>query len=668
MVKQGKCDWVSPPPLCRCVKLALPRFTKLDTIQLLILFRRVQQLRISLAKKCQLLFGAAVLLIIAAALFVPWQRIEQLTEQVNERPASMLAEHGAAQHRLLGLTNLSGPAGPGTWSTTSPVSQVGPTTGPNTAPATRPASQPGRLGNASHTNLRISPIGTRRDNSDLTRFEMRAMANFLRDRSDPFYAAYYERPDGSSGYRYARPLRFEPSCRACHLPVPAKDAIAAMTQPATRPSPRVLSIDGLWPLPVNPVPSDGIDDDADGLPSLAGIVTVEFQSRIDAPERQLNRVFILGALLLASALAITTFYYITTRLILQPVRVLQETADKVALGDLNIRSDISTGDEFQQLSETFNKMLTNLKASSDKLVALNKSLDLKLGQLAESNVALFESNRLKSEFLANVSHELRTPLNSILGFADLLKDAINAPPEAKTNRYINNILTSGRHLLDLINDLLDLAKIEAGRMEVRSEPLSVSDMFEGLSNLLQSLLQQKKLTLTTSVAGDVPILQTDPGKLQQVLYNFLSNAIKFSPNGQVIELRATLDEPEITPSDTADGRGGLSLSPRLPRPPGARSDSSDETYVRISVIDRGPGIAPDKQNVIFEKFRQIDGGHTRTHGGSGLGLAISKELMLLMGGTIGVKSKLGEGATFWILLPLKIDAGPRDVRAKLVMS
>lgn len=95
---------------------------------------------------------------------------------------------------------------------------------------------------------------------------------------------------------------------------------------------------------------------------------------------------------------------------------------------------------------------------------------------------------------------------------------------------------------------------------------------------------------------------------------------------------------------------------------------SDETYVRISVVDRGPGIAPDKQNVIFEKFRQIDGGHTRSHGGSGLGLAISKELMLLMGGTIGVKSKVGEGATFWILLPIKISPGTRDLRAKLVMS
>src|SRR5204862_2234220 len=134
--------------------------------------------------------------------------------------------------------------------------------------------------------------------------------------------------------------------------------------------------------------------------------------------------------------------------------------------------------------------------------------------------ALYEANRLKSEFLANVSHELRTPLNSILGFADLLKDAT---ADAKSTRYVQNILSSGRNLLELINDLLDLAKIEAGRMEIRSEPLSLNDLFEGLTNILKPLTEQKNLTIEVTTAADVPILQTDPAKLQQVLYNFLSN-------------------------------------------------------------------------------------------------------------------------------------------------
>jgi len=351
---------------------------------------------------------------------------------------------------------------------------------------------------------------------------------------------------------------------------------------------------------------------------------------------KLNRLFIFLAGLLAGSLAIAVFYVITTRIILQPVRVLQEIAEKVSQGDLNIRSDISTGDEFQQLAETFNTMLANLKQSSDQLQSLNKNLDSRLGQLAESNVALYESNRLKSEFLANVSHELRTPLNSILGFADLLKESVGAAgADSKPVRYLQNILTSGRNLLELINDLLDLAKIEAGRMEVRSEPLSLGDLFEGLASVLKPLSEHRGVAIAASVAADVPIIQTDAAKLQQVLYNFLSNAIKFSPAGGRVDLTATLE---------------------------------DESSIRVTVSDQGPGIEEEKQAMIFEKFRQIDGGVTREHGGTGLGLAIAKELTILLGGTIGVRSMVGQGAAFWVVLPLKNQPGSKDVRARLVLT
>jgi len=276
-----------------------------------------------------------------------------------------------------------------------------------------------------------------------------------------------------------------------------------------------------------------------------------------------------------------------------------------------------------------------LKQGADQLRSINKSLDLKLGQLAETNVALYESNRLKSEFLANVSHELRTPLNSILGFADLLRETVGGAPDSKSARYVSNICQSGKNLLDLINDLLDLAKIEAGRMEIRSEPLSLPDLFEGLSNILKPLLEQKGLTLTTVVDPDVPIIRSDPGKLQQILYNFLSNAIKFSPQGERIEVSARRD---------------------------------DEEQVRISVTDHGLGISQSKQQMIFEKFRQVDASVTRTHGGTGLGLAISKELAGLLNGSIGIRSKEGQGATFWIVIPLQIEPGATDMREKLVLS
>ncbi len=380
------------------------------------------------------------------------------------------------------------------------------------------------------------------------------------------------------------------------------------------------------PLPVGP-PGPGIH------PRLLGFVSVEMPSRIRTSQLLLNRVFLLTAGLLAGTLAIAVFYLITTRIILQPVRVLQETAAKVAAGDLNIRSHIVTGDEFQQLSETFNTMLANLGDNAERLRQSNKALDVKVGQLAESNVALYESNRLKSEFLANVSHELRTPLNSILGFAELLKDTTAG--DAKSGRYVGNILGSGRSLLELINDLLDLAKIEAGRMDVRTEPLSLTDLFEGLTNVLKPATEHKGLTLRATVDPAVPILQTDPAKLQQVLYNFLSNAIKFSPPGGEIHLSAH-------PAD-----GG---------------------HVRVEVADQGPGIAPDQHGLIFEKFRQIDGSVTRQHSGTGLGLAISRELTQLLEGQIGVRSAPGEGATFWVVLPVRIEASVQDVRRRMMLT
>src|SRR5206468_6727528 len=176
--------------------------------------------------------------------------------------------------------------------------------------------------------------------------------------------------------------------------------------------------------------------------ALIGLARLDMKSQVETRQLLLNRIFLLVAGALAGALAFLVFFLITTKLILQPVRVLRETAEKVSKGDLNVRSHISTGDEFQHLSETFNVMLANLKESEDQLRAVNKSLDLKLGQLAESNVALYESNRLKSEFLANVSHELRTPLNSILGFAELLRDTAGGEKaDPRSARYLQNILS-----------------------------------------------------------------------------------------------------------------------------------------------------------------------------------------------------------------------------------
>jgi two-component system sensor histidine kinase BarA len=581
------------------------------------MFGRIRRLEISLAAKCQILFGAAVLLIIAAALLVPWRRMEQLTAQLDERSAAALADEVVARHMNGGVETSSvdrAPAAPDTaepepGSIESKPADESESAAPNGVVENQPTS---RL------------VGMPTDLAP-TRFERKALLHFARHpRDNHAQVAYYDRGDEMDGYRYARPLYLNESCTRCHTLAPDGALVLA----------------SLYPTTISPTtaPAAAAASSQPMRKALVGIVSVDMPSRIDANELLLNRFFILGAGLLAGTLAVIAFYLITTRLILQPVRVLQETAEKVSEGDLNIRSDISTGDEFQQLSETFNTMLANLKLNADQLRSVNKSLDLKLGQLAESNLALYESNRLKSEFLANVSHELRTPLNSILGFADLLKDSLEKTTngDPKPARYAGNILQSSRNLLELINDLLDLAKIEAGRMEIRSEPLSLSDLFEGLVNVLKPLSEQKNLAIVTSVGADMPIMHSDPAKLQQVLYNFLSNAIKFSPAGSRIDLSATRE---------ADGE-----------------------HVRISVTDRGPGIASDKQQLIFEKFRQLESTHTRTHGGTGLGLAISKELALLLGGSIGVRSTPGEGSTFWLVVPLKIASGSMEMRGRLVLT
>jgi signal transduction histidine kinase len=472
------------------------------------------------------------------------------------------------------------------------------------------------------------------DDKELPGFERRAVEHLRKHPEAEAFGRDYETKEGAQTLRFALALRAEGKCMECHADQARLAADSEKlwnekqkgnisTRPSTQPTSHpATSVTG---------PSGSFAQ----ATTLIGLVAVDMQSQVDANQQLLNRIFLLTAGLFAGILAIVVFFIITMKVILRPVRVLRETAEKVSHGDLNVRSQIFTGDEFQHLSETFNVMLANLKESEDQLRAINKSLDLKLGQLAESNVALYESNRLKSEFLANVSHELRTPLNSILGFAELLRDGAGQSADGRTARYVGNILQSGRNLLELINDLLDLAKIEAGRMEVRSAPLSVSDLFEGLIGILKPLYEKKGVTIDPSVASDVPILQTDAAKLQQVLYNFLSNAIKFSPAGGKIDLRA-------------------------------ERENGDQ--VRISVTDRGLGIDPDKQGIIFEKFRQIDGSVTREHGGTGLGLAISKELVTLLGGSIGVKSKVGEGSTFWVVLPVRIEAGAADVRGKLVLT
>jgi signal transduction histidine kinase len=255
---------------------------------------------------------------------------------------------------------------------------------------------------------------------------------------------------------------------------------------------------------------------------------------------------------------------------------------------------------------------------------INGDLDKKVDELAQANLALFEMNRLKSDFLATMSHELRTPLNSIIGFSEVLSgsDQMND----RQRRYANNIQSSGKMLLSMINDILDLAKIESGKMEVRTEDFSLRDICEALTALARPMAERKNINLECRLDEAIPLLRQDPGKLRQILYNLLSNAIKFTPEG-----------------------GRVSVSAR-----------TEGRFAVIEVEDTGIGISEEDREKIFEKFRQAggpgaeDGVLTREHQGTGLGLSIVRELTKLLGGDVILRSQPGQGSIFTIRIPLQL--------------
>src|SRR5262245_21231338 len=237
-----------------------------------------------------------------------------------------------------------------------------------------------------------------------------------------------------------------------------------------------------------------------------------------------NRAVLIATALGTALLIMGGSYLIVRYVIVKPVKHLKEVSDAISAGELNVRSEIQTGDEFEDLSHAFNRMLRNLVAMQDRLRKVNADLDRKVDELAQANLALFESNRLKSDFLATMSHELRTPLSSILGFSEVL---LSCPQLAdKHLRWMQNIHSSGERLLNLINDILDLAKIEAGKMQVRLAEFSLYDVCEGLLTMFRPLAEKKNIDLRGLLEPGIPPLYQDVGKIQQILANLLSNAVK----------------------------------------------------------------------------------------------------------------------------------------------
>ncbi|MBN1942319.1 MAG: HAMP domain-containing protein [Phycisphaerae bacterium] len=527
-------------------------------------------IRISLGVKFRLLFGLALLGVIAAALVVPWYFIEVLSEQSLEGPARELTRLRLNEWKTLHAKAPTGQAAQDAGSQVFRLYRLGKEAEGLTGPSfialdpTNPILGLDKSARKAWKAFDKSPdleITWRKSKSDL----------------------------GKPVYRCFRAVRNTADCAMCHSPTDPTKSVK------TR----------FWPGQLVAMIDVTLSEDA-----AAG--TLMLWTRL---------AFIIGGVL-AGVMAMVIFAVISHRLILRPVRQLRELADKVAEGDQSVRSTLRTGDELERLGESFNEMLSAIQDQHNKLRAANRALDLKLNELGEANVALYEANQLKTEFLANVSHELRTPLNSIIGFADLLGES----DQEKPARFGRNIATAARNLLALINDMLDLAKIEAGRSVVRFDKISASDTCRTLLALMHPIAEKKNIELIGEIADDLPLIVTDGGKLQQILYNLLSNAIKFTPPGGRVTLQAGLTTPQ---------------------------NGEEPAELRIAVADTGPGISEADQAHIFDKFYQADGTLTREAGGAGLGLAICRELANLLQARLSLTSDPGHGATFALLLPLE---------------
>jgi signal transduction histidine kinase len=359
---------------------------------------------------------------------------------------------------------------------------------------------------------------------------------------------------------------------------------------------------------------------------LYGIATITLP--MDTVDSQLahNRAVLLATAILTSFLAMLAAWAIVRFIIVRPVQHLKDVSDEIARGNLNLRADISTGDEFEELSHAFNRMLRHMMTVNDELRSLNENLDAKIDQLAQANMELFNNNRLKDDFLATISHELRTPLNSILGFSDILQTAPNL--DARQRRYVSNIQTSGQSLMVQINDLLDLAKIESGKMDIHPDAVRLEEILELQVQQMLPLADRRRIDLRMDAPRPrLPELIQDRGKISQIVNNLLSNAIKFTPEG-----------------------GRVRVSSRM----------VDAATVSFSVEDTGIGIPLQEQEHIFEKFRQgstAPGGRdhtTREYEGTGLGLSIVRELSRLLGGDVSLVSEFGKGSVFSVRLPVEV--------------
>ncbi len=512
---------------------------------------------LSLAEKCRVTFGTAVVLVLILALSIPYVWMRQLTKKALLDAGNAKAEIFQNQHFQIRRADESGLA---------------------------MLDNTGAVMDANDLQMQwIRFDKTGEEQIQKLTDEQKELVESLKDEEEMFHNILLSKEDGVLHSNYVRIFRSNESCISCH----------------------------------NPQGSAGAFSQGESV----GALVIQTPAGEIGKTILLNRAWVAVAGLIGGAGAIVAFYMITQRVILRPIRQLRALVNNVAEGNLDIRSSIQTRDEYEKLANAFNHMLDGLQATQEKLREANRQLDAKIAELSERNIELFKANKIKSEFLANISHEFRTPLNSIMGFAQILREKPALLKKDKGKKYAENIISGGQRLLNMINDLLDLAKTEAGRIKLHIEQVPISELCKTLVADFAPMTKDKKIKVKLVVDDNIPILTTDAGKVQQILYNFFSNAVKFTPQRGRIEIRAAM---------------------------------RDEKMVRMSVTDTGPGISESDREKIFEKFQQADGSITRQSAGSGLGLAISKELATILAGDIGLESEPPNGSTFWLDIPVTL--------------